>query len=150
MVKLPLIFFYTPPHKPLEGLSVHPSISASFPGSDFSIFWSIFFSLCIGIDIMEECYGIANGMILFGSNRVMALDLCKKNVFSSIWIIGWILLKFCICIDIYKICILVFVNFQQSSGPWLTSEFCLCSISCELTDGFLSNFVHASILIKSR
>ena len=27
-----------------------------------------------------------------------------------------------------------FVSFQQSYGPWLTSEFLLCSLSCELTD----------------
>ena len=28
------------------------------------------------------------------------------------------------------------------------SEFYLCSVSCELIDGFLSNFVHASVLIN--
>ena len=63
--------------------SVCPSVSASFPCSNFSIFWPIFFKLFIGIDIGEERYGIANRLILFRNNRVMALDLCKKCVFPQ-------------------------------------------------------------------
>ena len=47
-----------------------PSVSASFPGSNLSIFWPNFFKLCIGIDIWEEWYGIANGLISFRNNRV--------------------------------------------------------------------------------
>ena len=65
------------------GLYVHPSITASFPGSNFSIFWPIFFKLCIGIDIREERFGIASGLISFRNNRVMALDLCTKCVFPQ-------------------------------------------------------------------
>ena len=61
-----------------------PSIRGSFPGSNFRQLTD-FFKLCIGIDIGEECYGIANGLILFKNNRVMALDLCKKCVFPNIF-----------------------------------------------------------------
>ena len=42
------------------------------------------------------------------------------------------------------------VNFIQSCGPWSTSEFCLCSISCELICGFCSHFVCALILTRCR
>ena len=42
-----------------------------------------------------------------------------------------------------------FINFQKSYGPWL-SKFRLCLISCELNDGFRSNFVNALIWTKSR
>ena len=59
-------------------LSVRPSVSASFPCSNFSTFWPIFFKLCIDIDIGEEWYGIASGLISFWNNRVMALDVCQK------------------------------------------------------------------------
>ena len=67
---------------------------------------------------------------------------------------GWIVIKFCICIDIYKSMLflmhIIFVNFLQSYGPWSTSEFCLCSIPCELICGFHSNFVYALILTSCR
>ena len=55
-----------------------PSVSASFPCSNFRIFWPIFFKLCIDIGIGQEWYGIANGLISFWNNRVMALDVCQK------------------------------------------------------------------------
>ena len=80
------------------------SISASFPGSNFSIFWLIFFKLHIGSDIREEWYGIANGLISFRNNRVMALDLWKKFVYPQYLQNKWMnFVKICICIDIYKI-----------------------------------------------
>ena len=88
--------FYTPPHKNWRGimlyppnfecLSVHPlsihlyvcpSISASFPCSNFSTVWPIF-KLCIDIGIGEEWYGIAGWLISFWKNRVTALDVCQK------------------------------------------------------------------------
>ena len=59
-------------------LYVYPSASASFPCSNFSTFWPIFFKLCIDIGIGEEWYGIASGLISFWNNRVMALDVCQK------------------------------------------------------------------------
>ena len=59
-------------------VSVHQSVSASFPCSNFSTFWPIFFKLCIYIGIGEEWYGIASGLISFWNNRVMALDVCQK------------------------------------------------------------------------
>ena len=37
----------------------------------------------MGIDIREEWLGIANGLISFINNRVMAIDLCKM-FFSSV------------------------------------------------------------------
>ena len=58
--------------------SVRLSVSASFPCSNFSIIWPIFFKLCIDIGIGEEWYGIASGLISFWNNRVMALDVCQK------------------------------------------------------------------------
>ena len=58
--------------------SVCLSVSASFPCSNFSTFWTIFFKHCIDIDIGEEWYGITSGLILFWNKRVMALDVCQK------------------------------------------------------------------------
>ena len=36
---------------------------------------------CIDIDIGEEWYGIASGIISFRNNIVMALDSCPKCIF---------------------------------------------------------------------
>ena len=56
------------------------------------------------IDVREKLFEIANGLNLFINNRVMDLDWCKNVFFLSIFRTnGWILIKFCICIDIYKI-----------------------------------------------
>ena len=69
---------------------------------------------------------------------------------------GWILIKFCICIDTYKIHIVFNAHYFWSIfkrviyGPWSTSEFCLCSISCELICGFRSDFVFALLLTRYR
>ena len=61
---------------PPNRLSVRPSVSASFPDSNLSSFWPIFFKLCMDIDIREEWFGIANGLHVnsFIINRGMALD----------------------------------------------------------------------------
>ena len=89
--------FYTPPLFVWRGImlyppnfecpsvrpSIHLSISASFQCSNFSTFWPIFFKLCIDIGIEEEWYGITSGLISFRNNRVMALDLCPKCIFSQ-------------------------------------------------------------------
>ena len=81
-----------------------PSISASFPDSNLSSFWPIFFKLCMDIDIREEWFGIAIMLNSFINNRVMALDWCKNVFFLNIFRTnGWILIKFCIYIDKYKI-----------------------------------------------
>ena len=62
---------------PQNRLSIRPSVGASFPGSNFSIFWTDFgFKICIGIDIGEEWFGIANGLI-----SLWPLIYVKKNVF---------------------------------------------------------------------
>ena len=85
-------------------LSIRPSVSASFPDSNLSSFWPIFFKLYMDIDTREEGFGIANGLNSFINNRVMALDWYKNVFFLNI--VGtnkWILIKFCICVDIYKI-----------------------------------------------
>ena len=131
--------------------SIHPSVSASFPDSNLSSFWQIFFKLRMDIDIRKEWFGIANGLNSYINNRVMALDWCKNVFFLIIFRTdGWILIKICICIDKYKIHDVSNVNFWQSYGPWSTLEFCLCSISCELICGFRSNFVYALILTRCR
>ena len=59
---------------PPNRLSVRPSVSASFSGSNLSIFLLIFVKLCMDIDIREEWFGIANGLNSFINNRVMTLD----------------------------------------------------------------------------
>ena len=59
---------------PLNHSSVRPAISASFPVSNLSSFRPICFKLCMGIDIIEEWLGIANGLNSFINNGVMALD----------------------------------------------------------------------------
>ena len=89
IVRLFFVTFYTPPHKKSRSIKLYPpnfecpssirlSVSTSFPCSNFSTFWPIFFKLCIDIGIGEEWYGIANGLISFWNNRVMALDVCQK------------------------------------------------------------------------
>ena len=99
--------------------SVCPSVSASFPDSNLSSFWPIFFKLCMDIDIREECFEIANGLDLYINNRVTALDWCKNMFFLNIlrtnW---WILITLCVCIDIYKICI---VPVHVIFGKFLTA-----------------------------
>ena len=85
-------------------VSVRPFVRASFPDSNLSSFWPIFFKLCMDIDIGVDWFGIANGLNLFINNRVMALDWCKNKFFLNIFRSnGWILIKFCVYIDIYKI-----------------------------------------------
>ena len=75
-------YFYTPPHKKRRGIMLYPpnfecpsvcpsvclSVRASFPCSNFSTIWPIFFKLCIDIGIGEEWYGIASGLISFWNN----------------------------------------------------------------------------------
>ena len=56
--------YYVIPSENFECLSV----SASFPDSNLSSFWPIFFKLCMGIDIGEEWFGIANELNLFISD----------------------------------------------------------------------------------
>ena len=81
-----------------------PSVSASFSDSNLSSFWPVFFKLCMDIDIGEEWFAISNGLNSFINNRVMALDWWKNVFFLNILRTnGWILIKFCICIDKYKI-----------------------------------------------
>ena len=47
-----------------------PSVSALCPISYFSIHWQIFFELCICIDIGNELFGIANGLISYIYNKI--------------------------------------------------------------------------------
>ena len=65
-----------------------------------------------------------------------------------------LLIKFCICIYIYEILVgNSMCCFSFISKEFMTldlSEGYLCSVPCEIIDGFLSNFLHATILIKSR
>ena len=78
--KYTVVHFYTPPHK-LRTLSVRPSVCLSalrFRALTLVHFDLLFFKLCIDIGIGEEWYGVANGLISFWNNRVMALDVCQK------------------------------------------------------------------------
>ena len=79
-------------------------VKMSFPDSNLSSFWPLFFKLYMDINIREEWFGIANGLHSFINNRVMTLDWFKKVLFLSIFRTnGWILIKVCIYIDKYKI-----------------------------------------------
>ena len=75
------------------------------------------------------------------------IDIRILFMFNILWNNLWILIKFCICIDIDKVDLddrtIFFVHFQQSYGPWLMSEFCFHLISWEQIDGFWWNFVYA-------
>ena len=107
------------------------------------------------IDIGEEWFGIADGLNSFINNIVMALDWCKNvfslNIFRSN---GWILIKFCIFIDKYKMHLVFNAHYFWSIfNRVMALEFCLFSIfsiSCELICGFRSNFVYALILTRCR
>ena len=97
------------PPKRFEYPSVRPSVCLSalrFGTLNLSSFWAIFLKLCVDIDIGEEWFRLINGLNSFINNRVMALDWCKKSVvphyLQNKWT-WWILIKFHICIDIYKI-----------------------------------------------
>ena len=64
-------------------------------------------------------------------------------------------MKFCICINIYKIQVVANARYFWSILNRVMAldrcqEFYLCSISCELICGFRSNFVYALILTRCR
>ena len=68
---------------------------------------------------------------------VMALGYCQ-NFVSAQYLVNK-LIEFdlvCICVDVDQIYVGIvtrqfLANLQHSYGPWLFSEFCFCSISCE-------------------
>ena len=156
--------FYTPPHKKWRGIMLYPpnfecpsvsrlsvrlSVSASFPCSNFSTFWPIFFKLCIDIGIGEEWYGIASGLISFWNNRVMALDVCKKCFalrFRALTLVPfyWFSSNFAFSTPWhwYRRGVVWdckrdnFIQKQQSSGPWFMSKMHFWSISKEWIDKF--------------
>ena len=85
--------------------SVHPSVSTSFPCSNFSTFWPIFFKLCIDIGIGEEWYGIASGLISFWKQQsygpwCMSKMLCASFPCSNFSTFLPIFFKLCIGIGI--------------------------------------------------
>ena len=105
LVKWKLSYIYIYDHViPSElWVSIRPSVSASFPCSNFSTFWPIFFTLCIDIGIGEEWYGIASGLISFWNNRVMAFDVCQKCFalrFRALTLVPFLSIFFKLCIDI--------------------------------------------------
>ena len=80
--------------------SIHPSVSASFPDSNLSSFWPIFFKLCMDIEIGEEWFGIANWLNLFINNRVMTLDWYKNVVSGQFNLSSFYPNFFKLCMDI--------------------------------------------------
>ena len=116
--------FYTPPHKKWQGimlyhpkilkfwvsvhLSIHPSVIALFPDSNLRSFWSIFFKLCMDIDIGKEWFGIAIGLNLLIETELWPLTDFLQTLHGHwyqvgvVWDCKWA--KF-----VYK---------QQSYGPW--------------------------------
>ena len=122
---------------------------------NLSSFWSIFIKLCMDIDIREEWFGIANGLNSFINNRVMAVDWCKNVFFLNIFrTSGWFLIKFCICIDKYKIHIVsnaryfwsIFNRVMALIDVRILFMLNILWIIC----GFRSNFVYALILTRYR
>ena len=63
-----------PPNRLSVRPSIRPSVSASFPNSNLSSFWPIFFKLRVDIDIGEEWFGVVNELNSYMNHRVMALD----------------------------------------------------------------------------
>ena len=53
-----------------------------FPCCILSFIQLIFFKLCMRVDIWKEFYGIADGLLLSNSYKVMALDLCSELSFD--------------------------------------------------------------------
>ena len=113
------ICYYTPPHKKWRGIMlyppnfecpsarppVRPSVSASFPCSNFHTFWPTFFKLCIDIGIGEEWNGIASGLISFWNNKsygpwCMSKMLCASFPYSNFSTFLPIFFKLCIGIGI--------------------------------------------------
>ena len=92
--------FYTPPHKKWRGIMLYPpnfecpsvrpsvclSVSASFPCSNFSTFWPIFFKFCIDIGIGEEWFWIAVGLISFRKNSFG--PWCMSEMLWARWLSG--------------------------------------------------------------
>ena len=85
--------FYTLPHKKWRGIMLFPpnfeclsirrlSVSASFPCSDLSTFWTIFFKLGIDIGIGEEWYEIASGLISLWNKSYGPWCMLKMLCFS--------------------------------------------------------------------
>ena len=129
-------------------LCICSPFSASFPDSNWSSFWLIFFKLCMDIDIREEWFWIANGLNSYINNRVMARDWCKNVFFLNIFRTnGRILIKVCICINIYKIHVVsnasYLCQFLTELWPlidvrilfmlnvlwinlWISIKFCIC------------------------
>ena len=119
-------------------LSVRPSISASFPCSNFNTFWPIFFKLCIDIGIKEEWYEIASGLISFWNNRVMALDVCQKCFvlrFHALTLVPFYRFLQTLHRHWYRRGVVWdckwdnFIQKQQSYGPWFMSKMHFWSIS---------------------
>ena len=118
------------------------------------------------IDIEEGQFGIANRLNLFINNKVLALDWCKNVFFLNIFRTnGWILLKFCLCIDVYKIHVVskacYFCRFLTELWPlinvrilfmlnilwinlWISIKFCICidNKGADQTAWILCRFSH--------
>ena len=135
-------FHVIPPNfecPPVRPSSVRPSVSASFPCSNFRTVCHIFFRLCIDICIGEEWYGIASGLILFWNNRVMALDVCQKYFalrFRALTFVPFftdflhILHRHWYRRGVIWDCKWDnFIQKQQSYGPWFMSKMHFWSVS---------------------
>ena len=131
--------YYFIPSEIFEILSVCPSVRQRFVSG--------LFKLCMDIDIGEEWFGIANGLNSFIYNRGMAIDWCKNVFFLNIFRTnGWILIKFCICINTRSMLCLMLVIFREFSTElwplinvrilfmlnilwislWISIKFCIC------------------------
>ena len=126
---------------PPNRLSVCPSIRPSVLPSPlrFRTLPVFFFKLCMDIDIREVWFWIAKGINSFINNRVIVLDWCKNVFFRNIFRKnGWILIKFCICIDIYK-------TYVVSNACYFWSIF-----NSVMALDRSQNFVYALILTRCR
>ena len=134
----------------------------SFLLSIFSNWW-VLIKFCICIDIYKihivynvyyfcrfsiVLWSLIDDRILFIYNRVMALNWCKNVFFLNIFRRnGWILIKFCVWIDIYKIHVVANARYFWSIlnsvmvldrrqnlfllnilwiNSWISIKFCIC------------------------
>ena len=135
-------------------------------GKDNNILFFVIFRLSYGPWLMSElCFHLISWEQIDGFwwNFVYAVLCLTHEIFpdfsTELWPLidvkisiflnifrnnEWILIKFCLCIDIYDPCCDSYTLFsrtvQQSYDPWLILELCLCSMSCEIIGEITGGF----------
>ena len=110
--------YYVIPSEPFEcpfvRLSIRPSIRASFPDSNLSSFWPIFFKFCMEIDIREEWFGMA--MDFFCQFWTALRPLFGVRFFYAQYLVNWF-------VDFDQI-LYMHWYWQNVDLGWLNNMFC--------------------------